>query len=71
MKSNKKYTIELDPALVKNAIKATGKNFTETIRQGLKILAAAEAYHTLAKMQGSVDLGINLKELRKDKRDHS
>lgn len=69
MKASKKYTIELEETLVKSALKASGKNFTETVRQGLRLLASSEAYRELAKMKGTVDLGINVKELRKDKRD--
>lgn len=69
MKPNKKYTLELDEGLVKSAIKATGKSFTDTVRQGLRILASTEAYRELAKLRGSVDLELNVKDLRKDKRD--
>jgi len=69
MKSSKKYTLELDEDLVKSAVKATGRNFTDTVRQGLRILAAADAYRELSKMRGSVDLALDIKALRKDKRD--
>jgi hypothetical protein len=65
----KKYTLELDESLVKSAVKATGKSFTDTVRQGLKILAAAEAYRELSKMRGTVDLELDVKKMRKDKRD--
>ncbi|MBI2027153.1 MAG: hypothetical protein HYS98_05040 [Deltaproteobacteria bacterium] len=66
---NKKYTIELEESLVKSAVKATGKNFTDTVRQGLKIVAAARAYQELSKMRGAFDLELDVKGLRKDKRD--
>lgn len=69
MKLNKKYTIELEESLVKSAIKATGKNFTDTVRQGLRIIASTKAYKELSKMRGTVDLGINVRAIRKDKRD--
>lgn len=69
MKAHKKYTLELDEGLVKTATRATGKSFTETVRQGLKILAATQAYRSLEKMRGGVDLEIDAKALRKDKRD--
>ncbi len=69
MKSSKKYTVELEESLVKSALRATGKNFTETIRQGLKILASAEAYRELSKMRGTLDLELDVKAVRKDKRD--
>lgn len=69
MKSSKKYTLELEEALVKSAVKATGRSFTETVRQGLRILASSEAYQELSKMRGTVDLELDAKEIRKNKRD--
>ncbi len=69
MKATRKYTLELDEALVKSAVKATGKNFTDTVRQGLRILSSTEAYSELSKMFGTVDLELDAKELRKNKRD--
>lgn len=69
MKPNRKYTLELSETLVKSAVKATGKSFTDTVRQGLKIIASAEAYKELAKLSGAVDLEIDVKSLRKSKRD--
>ena len=69
MKSSKKYTLELEEELVKSALKSTGRNFTDTVRQGLRLLASSEAYHELAKMRGIVDLEIDSKKIRKSKRD--
>ncbi|MDZ4676507.1 MAG: hypothetical protein SGI74_03270 [Oligoflexia bacterium] len=69
MKANKKYTLELEESLVKSAVKATGKSFTDTVRQGLKILASTEAYRELSKMRGTVDLELDVKAMRKHKRD--
>lgn len=69
MKANKKYTVELEESLVKSAVRATGKSFTDTVRQGLRILAASEAYSELSKMRGTVDLDLDVKKMRKDKRD--
>ncbi len=64
MKTNKKYTLELEESLVKSAVQTTGKSFTETVRQGLKILASAKAYKELASMKGAVDLGLDVSSLR-------
>jgi hypothetical protein len=69
MKANKKYTLELEEALVKSAVKATGKSFTDTVRQGLRIIASTQAYRELSKMRGTVDLEIDAREIRKNKRD--
>lgn len=64
MKTNKKYTLELDESLVKNAVRTTGKSFTETVRQGLKIIAATKTYKELASMKGTVDLDLDVASLR-------
>lgn len=69
MRASKKYTLELEESLVKAAVKSTGKSFTDTVRQGLKILSSAEAYRQLSKMRGTVDLELDVQEIRKDKRD--
>lgn len=69
MRTHRKYTLELDESLVKSATQATGKSFTDTVRQGLKILASSEAYRELGKMRGTVDLGLDVKTLRKSRRD--
>ncbi|MBI4403488.1 MAG: hypothetical protein HY537_04970 [Deltaproteobacteria bacterium] len=69
MRASKKYTVELEEALVKSAVRSTGKSFTETVRQGLKILASTEAYRELSKMRGTVDLQLDIREIRKNKRD--
>jgi len=69
MKTSRKYTIELEEDLVQSAVKATGRNFTDTVRQGLRLLAATEAYEELSKMRGTVDLELDVKSLRKNKRD--
>jgi hypothetical protein len=69
MKVSRKYTVELEESLVQSAVKATGKSITDTVRQGLKILAATEAYRELAKMRGVANLQLDVKDLRKDKRD--
>ena len=64
----KKYTLELEEELVKSAVKVTGTSFTDTVRQGLRILSATAAYEELAKFKGTVDLAIDVKKLRRDKR---
>jgi hypothetical protein len=69
MKANKKYTLELEETLVNSAVQATGKSFTDTVRQGLRILASSEAYRELAKMRGKIDLDLDVRKLRKGKRD--
>lgn len=41
---------------------------TGTIRQGLALVAASEAYERLRALRGKVKFSIDLKELRQDRR---
>ena len=63
----RKITIILPKDLIKKAQKATGKNLTSTVKQGLKILSANQAYEALLKLEGKLKLDVDLDELRKDR----
>ena len=67
MKVMRKITIILPKDLIKKAQKATGKNLTSTVKQGLKILSANQAYEALLKLEGKLKLDVDLDELRKDR----
>ena len=67
VKTAKKVTIELPANLVRQAQRATGKGITETIRQGLKLVAAGRAYEKLRTFRGKFKSSINLEELREDR----
>ena len=67
MSSGRKITVILPEHLIRKAQKASGKNLTATLRKGLEIMAAGEAYRDLLKMKGKVKLNLNLKDLRKDR----
>ena len=45
-----------------------GLRACETVRRGLEILAAHDAYQELRKLRGKVKFSIDLDELRRDKR---
>ena len=47
---------------------ATNAGITETVREGLQVLAAKWGYEGLRKLRGKVKFSINLKELREDRR---
>lgn len=63
----RKVSMYLPPDLLEQAMKASKKNLTETVRQGLKLVATSATYDQLLKYQGKVDLKLNLPELRKDR----
>lgn len=52
--------------LLNKAQRAARAGVSETVRKGLELLAAGEAYDGLLKMRGKVKFSINLRELRED-----
>jgi hypothetical protein len=48
---------------------ADGASLAETVREALRELAHKRARQRLLAMEGKLDLGLNLDELRKDKDD--
>lgn len=67
MGAEKKITVMLPEDLLKRALKASGAGLTPTLRKGLELVAAKDTYQKLLKLKGKFDLGIDLKELRKDR----
>lgn len=65
--ANAKTTVMLPRDLLKRAVKASGKNVTATIRMGLEIIAAKDAYKGLRSYRGRYKPSISLEELRKDR----
>lgn len=63
-----RVTVELPADLLKKAQKATGEGVTGTIRRGLKLLAASEAYEAARRLRGKVKFSLDLSELRRDRR---
>ena len=68
MKSERKITVHVRSDLLDKAQKAARAGVSETVRKGLELLAASEAYDGLLKMRGKVKFSINLSELRQDRR---
>jgi hypothetical protein len=64
----RKITVHVPDELLKKAQQETGEGVTETVRQGLSLVAASRAYDRLRRLRGTVTLAINVKELRKDRR---
>ena len=64
----KKITVEVDEELLESAQKQSGDGVTGTVRRGLQILAAAEAYQRLAAMRGKVKFASDLATMRNDRR---
>jgi len=67
MEITQKITAHVPSELLRRAQAATGKGVTETVRQGLELVAASNAAASLRKLRGKVRLSINLDELRRDR----
>ncbi len=68
MAEAKKITIQIPEDLLKNAMKFTREGITPTIRRGLELLAASQAYEELRKWRGKVKFSLSLDELRGNKK---
>ncbi len=53
--------------LLARALRASGEGITPTLRKGLELVAAKEAYKSLLKLKGSFDLKVDLRKLREDR----
>ena len=67
MEAPRKVTVELPADLLERAQKSTGQGITATIRRGLSLVAAREAYEGLRKRRGKVVFSIDLDRLREDR----
>jgi hypothetical protein len=63
----KKVTIELPEDLLEKAQQATGSGITQTIRTGLQLLAASQAYDRLRQARGTFQFQQTLAELKDDR----
>jgi hypothetical protein len=63
----KKVTIEVPEELLEKAQQATGTGITQTIRTGLQLVAASQAYANLRKARGTFRFSRTLAELKDDR----
>jgi hypothetical protein len=63
----KKVTIEVPEELLEKAQAATGAGITQTIRTGLQLVAASQAYVQLRQARGKYQFSRTLAELRDDR----
>ena len=63
----RKITIEVPADLLEKAQQATGAGITQTIRTGLQLTAASQAYARLRQMRGKVRFSRTLAELKADR----
>jgi hypothetical protein len=67
MSKNKKITVILPEDLIARALEASGDGLTPTLRKGLELVAAKNAYRELLKLKGKFDLGLDFEQIKKDR----
>lgn len=63
----RKITIEVPEDLLEKAQQATGTGVTQTVRAGLQLLAASQAYDRLRGLRGKVKFSRTAAELKTDR----
>lgn len=63
----KKVTIEVPEELLEKAQQATGSGITQTVRTGLQLVAASQAYAQLRQARGKFQFSRTLAELKDDR----
>jgi hypothetical protein len=65
--ATQKITVHVDQSLLRRARKRTGKGVSDTIRQGLTLVAAGAAYQKLRALRGRVKFSVDVRALREDR----
>ena len=68
MNKTQKITAHIPIESLRRATAATGKGITETVRLGLDLIASAKAAEELRRLRGKMRLGLDVAELRRDRR---
>jgi hypothetical protein len=63
----RKITVEVPSELLEKAQRATGSGITQTVRTGLQLVAASQAYARLRRLRGKVRFTRTLAELKADR----
>jgi Arc/MetJ-type ribon-helix-helix transcriptional regulator len=67
METARKITVEVPPELLEKAQQAIGAGITETVRTGLKLVAASRTYAQLRAHRGKVKFSRTVAELKADR----
>ena len=63
----RKITWEVPEALLEKAQRVTGAGITQTVRAGLQLVAASEAYARLRQLRGKLRFSRAARELKADR----
>lgn len=67
VETTRKITVEVPPQLLERAQRASGAGITQTVRTGLQLVAASQAYDRLRGLRGKVRFTRTLAELKADR----
>ena len=67
METARKITVEVPLELLDKAQRASGAGITQTVRTGLQLVAASQAYAQLRKFRGTVRFSRTLADLKTDR----
>jgi hypothetical protein len=67
METARKITVEVPLELLEKAQRASGTGITQTVRTGLRLLAASRTYDRLRQLRGTVRFTRTLAELKADR----
>lgn len=67
MSEARKITVEIPEGLLEKAQKASGTGITQTVRAGLELVAASQAYAQLRQLRGKVRFSRRLADLKADR----
>jgi hypothetical protein len=67
MQTARKITVEVPADLLEKAQRASRSGITETVRTGLRLVAATNAYGRIRQHRGKVKLSRTLEELKADR----
>jgi hypothetical protein len=65
--AERKITVHIPEDLLDRAQKSSGQGVTETVRQGLRLVAAGDTFRRVAKLRGRVKFSVDLGRLREDR----
>jgi hypothetical protein len=67
MKTTRKITVEVPLELLEKAHRASRSGVTQTVRTGLQLVAASQAYPRLRRLRGKVRFARTLADLKADR----
>ena len=67
METARKITVEVPVGLLERAQQASGSGITQTVRTGLQLVAASQAYARLRQLRGKVRFTRTLADLKADR----